>query len=100
MALERYTVFKRGTTVVRKRLPQKELKPSSTAEGYLIAELWKDGKRERIYLHVLVLRAFHGEAPPLTVGTHIDGDLSNNHADNLFWNRHPSAHLRKNNATA
>jgi hypothetical protein len=91
MALERYTTFKRGTTVVRKRLPQKELTPSKTKEGYRIAELWKGGKRERIYLHILVLRAFHGQGAPNMVGTHIDGDLDNNHADNLAWSvlHHP-----------
>jgi hypothetical protein len=82
---ERVTLFKRGTTMVRKKIAAKILKPTVNADGYHVAELWEEGERERVYLHILVLRAFVGEAPDGAVGRHIDGDLSNNRLDNLAW---------------
>lgn len=82
---ERVSIFKRATTMVRKKVPGKELKPTINPDGYRVAELWKDGSRERVYLHILVLKAFVGPGPEGASGRHIDGDLNNNHLNNLMW---------------
>lgn len=45
-----------------------------------------DGKRRCVYLHFLVIRAFHGDKPfPEAVCRHLDGNSLNNHPNNLRW---------------
>jgi len=45
-----------------------------------------DGKRRCVYLHSLVIRAFHGAKPfPTAVTRHLDGNATNNSPDNLRW---------------
>jgi hypothetical protein len=44
----------------------------------------KDGKHYNKKIHLLVLRAFKGEAPGM-VARHLDGNPMNNRLDNLCW---------------
>lgn len=44
-----------------------------------------DGKRRMIYVHKLVALAFHGERPKGMEIRHLDGNGSNNRADNLSY---------------
>lgn len=45
-----------------------------------------DGKRRVVYLHYLVVRAFHGTKPfPKAVTRHLDGNAQNNRPENLCW---------------
>lgn len=50
--------------------------------GYLSVTLGRGRKR---YVHRLVALAFHGEPPAGFEACHIDGDKTNNRADNLRW---------------
>jgi hypothetical protein len=54
--------------------------------GYLKINLMHKRHRQHFWLHRLVCTAFHG-APPKDkpVVRHLDGDPTNNHADNLRW---------------
>ena len=43
------------------------------------------GKHVSRYVHDMVLTAFHGPRPDGFEASHLDGDASNNRADNLAW---------------
>jgi len=55
-------------------------------DGYVDVALCKDGRRVRVKVHILVLRAFHGECPTRDHQTrHLDDNRANNAATNLAW---------------
>jgi hypothetical protein len=53
--------------------------------GYLIVNLYKDGKRTTARLHVLVAKHFIPNPDNLPVVNHIDGNKQNPHYTNLEW---------------
>jgi hypothetical protein len=57
----------------------------SKHEGYLRAEFRINGKRERVFIHRLVLEAFVGPCPEGMECRHLDGDPTNNRLENLIW---------------
>ncbi|QDL90380.1 HNH endonuclease [Paroceanicella profunda] len=63
------------------------LHPWRDHEGYLHHTLVCSGgiERQRIALHILVATAFIGPRPEGLVVAHLDGDKSNNRADNLAY---------------
>lgn len=81
-----------------------ELKNNSRpdSQGYLVANLRKDGMGQVVYIHTLVAKAFIPNPECLPVVNHIDGNKHNNRVDNLEWasysenNTHAlRCHLRK-----
>lgn len=60
--------------------------PNSNGKGYLQTNFYKEGKRHRRAVHVLVARAFLVE-PPLEASwvLHRDGNNQHNHAENLYY---------------
>lgn len=58
-----------------------ELRPFKTRGKYLQVTI--DGKTE--YVHHLILLTFAGARPEGHVAIHADGDMKNNHVDNLLW---------------
>jgi HNH endonuclease/NUMOD4 motif-containing protein len=58
---------------------------SSKAKKYPAVSLSKDGRRRNFRVHVLVLTAFVGPAPPHHEGCHEDGTKTNNRLGNLRW---------------
>lgn len=44
-----------------------------------------DGHIRSVYRHRIVLEIFHGPCPPGHEARHLDGDRTNNAADNLAW---------------
>jgi hypothetical protein len=69
------------------RLSQRVLIPVPSSDGRLrvtIAAGVGGGVQTR-YVHHLVLEAFVGPRPVGGVGSHRDGDYSNNRPDNLLW---------------
>ena len=65
----------------------KWLKPATNGNGYLGVVLCRDGKQLTKTIHRLVAEAFIPNDDPEHKDTvdHIDGDKTNNRADNLQW---------------
>lgn len=77
----------RGRNNVRQRIKGVvlKLKPSRNT-GYIQVNLYKKGKGGTKLVHRLVCEAFHGPAPRgKEYVNHLDGDKTNNRADNLQW---------------
>lgn len=65
--------------------PWLRLKPSVVAGGYLGLSLRRNGKGHHQLVHVLVLRAFRGNAPPSMECAHENGIPTDNRLENLSW---------------
>ena len=64
----------------------KVLKPQNNkATGYLHVLLWRNSKIKLQYLHRLVVVAFVENPHGYKYVSHIDGNLTNNTAENLEW---------------
>lgn len=76
----------------------KWLVPWLNNKGYLIVGLWVNGRVFRKTVHRLVAEAFMPNDDPEHKDTvdHIDGDKTNNRADNLQWLSH-TENVRKSN---
>ena len=64
--------------------PERMISIRSDKDGYLIANLCKDGKNKLCKVHRLVLSSFEKQDLNLQVN-HIDGNKQNNRLDNLEW---------------
>ncbi|HHJ7007677.1 TPA: HNH endonuclease [Streptococcus pyogenes] len=53
--------------------------------GYLIVDLYKDNKSEKVPIHRLVAEAFIPNLENKATVDHIDGDRKNNSINNLRW---------------
>jgi len=62
------------------------LSPCPTKKGYYMVYLHKEKQKTNICIHVLVARAFIPNPENKKTVNHIDGDKTNNRADNLEWN--------------
>jgi len=79
-----YTVTRDGK-VFGQHGTQLEPQPQKRG-GHYEVELWKNGERETEKVHRLVMRVHGDEAPSSDhIINHKDGDVSNNHIDNLEW---------------
>lgn len=63
----------------------KSVKPRLNNAGYLMIDLYKDGKRKCMLLHRLVALTFIPNPRGLEVVNHKDRDRTNCAADNLEW---------------
>lgn len=70
--------------VVRK-VPERLLKPTIGGRGYLYVGLGKEGKTNRIAVHILVAKTFIENTLNLPFINHKDEDKTNNCVDNLEW---------------
>ena len=61
------------------------LKVSRTHRGYLRLIVYKDRKPVNMYVHILILIAFHGQKPDGMQSRHLNGDQLCNRPDNLCW---------------
>lgn len=58
---------------------------TSSGRGYLSVRLFTNLQGRRHYVHVLVLTAFSGPAPPGHLARHLNGRMMDNRASNLAW---------------
>lgn len=65
--------------------PEKILKCDKTKDGYLRARMFKDGVTKRIFVSILVARAFIPNPENKPCVDHIDTIRSNNIVSNLRW---------------
>ena len=69
-----------------KRLHKGRIKPQrANNRGYLIVALWHNSKQFNTTVHRLVAEAFVPNVNNKPQVNHIDGDITNNSADNLEW---------------
>lgn len=61
------------------------LKPGPSGKGYLTVSLWRFGKGQTNYVHILVARAFIGPPPEGHEVRHLNGILANCRFDNLVY---------------
>lgn len=80
-SVERSVPFRNGKRKVRARI----LRPGSNGKGYQIAILARDGRRYGYAVHRLIAETFIGPLPDGWHTCHIDGDNTNNRADNLRY---------------
>jgi len=83
-----YEVNRSG--VIRRAVPPfkgKVIKPRLHPSGFLFCDLKYNKKRYTVYPHKEVAKLWNLNVMPdvRTIVSHIDGDLTNNHADNLEW---------------
>lgn len=65
--------------------PKEIYKHINKHNGYVYVQLWNDGTYKNIRLHKLVATAFIPNPEHKPTINHIDGDKTNNRADNLEW---------------
>ena len=82
---EDYSVTSDGNVVSHKKNKDRVLKGTDNTDGYLQANIYLNGKRKTIAIHILVAKAFvKGYKKGLTVD-HIDENKKNNNFTNLQW---------------
>lgn len=63
----------------------KQLAFAADRNGYKRVTLCRNGRSQRLFVHVLVLTTFVGPCPEGMECRHLDGCNTNNHVDNLAW---------------
>ena len=93
-----YQVTSDGRIFSKRRA--KFLKPDDNGNGYKFVLLQKDRKRVKVYIHRVVAEAFCvKEDESYNEVHHIDGDTSNNAANNLMW-MDEAEHIRAHKSKA
>jgi hypothetical protein len=86
MALGRYLgVDRDGNVYLEARYGMRKLPKYKRNGGYEYVEVTSNGLRKKLSVHRLVATAFHANPNNFPQVNHIDGDPSNNKADNLEW---------------
>ena len=84
-SLAKDVVYKDGRI---RHYEEKLLKPVANYKGYLVVNLYKDGKKKLKKIHQLVAQAFIPNPLGLPEVNHKDEDKTNNRVENLEWCTH------------
>ena len=79
---ENYLISNTGKVRRKNFLTDKPLRDNN---GYLVTDLYKDGKRKTVRVHRLVAKEFIPNPSDKPVINHKDGDKYNNNVSNLEW---------------
>lgn len=79
------TVTVRNGTTYERKWQGRTLKQKTDKGGYKRVTLWKSRAGKQFLVHRLVCLAFHPNPDNLPDVNHIDGNPSNNDAENLEW---------------
>lgn len=82
---EHYQISDRGRVRSRKSGAWRIVRQTRSGSGYLRVDLWRNGVRDQLFVHLLVLAAFVGARPSGCHGAHFNGDRDDNRLDNLGW---------------
>lgn len=64
----------------------RRLRPFARKAGHLSVRTYPDaGRRQKVYVHTLVLETFVGPCPPGMQCHHRNGDVADNRLENLYW---------------
>lgn len=77
-----------GRNSLGARFQGRILKQTCDRHGYLWVALCMQGRAHTKRVHRLVAETFHGAGQPGEEVRHLDGDQTNNRADNLAWGSH------------
>ena len=77
-----HEVLNNGTSVLVKGVLKRTRMKDN---GYMIVDLWKDGKGKTHHVHRLVAQAFIDNPENKQTVNHIDGNKKNNNVNNLEW---------------
>lgn len=89
-----YEVSSCGRVLSRKRSSPRVLQPREV-NGYMLVQLFRDGRHVYRYVHRLVLEAFVGPCPDGMEAAHRDGVCTNNCLGNLLWTTPQENHSHK-----
>ena len=73
---------------IGRRKQERIMRTNTHKDGYLQIDLLKDGKRNNVLVHRLVMLAFIGECPKGYEVNHINEDKADNRIDNLEYVTH------------
>ncbi|WP_370530907.1 NUMOD4 domain-containing protein [Mycobacterium paragordonae] len=65
--------------------PERIMSLNPDKHGYLYCDLTRDSKKCRVFVHIIVARAWHGPNPEGCGSLHKNGDNQHNAPDNLYW---------------
>ena len=77
-----HRIYSNGT---RTELPERFLTLTKNSGGYMQVTLWRNGKRISAKVHSLVANAFIKNPENKPYVNHINGDKTDNRAENLEW---------------
>ena len=78
-----YSIDEHGN--VFSHISEKMLKPHANHRGYLMVDLYKDGKAKKGIIHRLVAQTFIANPNNLPEVDHVDTNRRNNNVNNLRW---------------
>lgn len=81
----KYLFFADGRVVSNVFSISRTLRPIKMGSYVGLQLLNNAGQTEKVYLHRLICEAFHGRPKAGQVCRHLDGDKTNNSANNLSW---------------
>lgn len=84
-SIDRLSIDRRGRT---RRIEPRTLKLKNNGSGYMFVTLCMRGQTRNFYVHRLVAEAFLKNKFRKAFVNHIDGNPSNNEANNLEWVTH------------
>lgn len=111
-SVERKAKMKNRWGLCEITVPERILSHGKTRTGHIRVTLYsgEPSKPSRHFVHQLVLKAFVGESPAGTEGSHLNGNPSDNRCTNLAWetprdnnarkHQHGTAQIGEKNSTA
>ena len=80
-SIDRYVINNGTPVLIKGKVKNQRVKNN----GYVVTDLWKDGKGKTVHVHRVVADAFIENPENKTTVNHIDGNKENNNVDNLEW---------------